>query len=134
MESKVYFIGDDDHIKIGISESPNHRLSEMQIGNPSKLRIYCIIKGGAYLEKKLQDRFKKYKIRGEWFKLTGELKNFIFEEIKKQKYGTEDNINSEKKAKKIYLSDISLSYLNRYVQNHSKFIDNLIKKEFEEVE
>lgn len=82
----VYFFPERDKenpaIKIGFSRDPIGRLKTLQTGHPNK--IGC---EGWYLlptqrmareyEKELHKHFKKYRIRGEWFKYNDEIKNFI---------------------------------------------------------
>ncbi|TAG60665.1 MAG: hypothetical protein EAZ28_06365 [Oscillatoriales cyanobacterium] len=77
--SWVYFIFDEDNqaIKIGRSTNPLHRLSELQVGNSKSLGLLKIIDGGAELEHKLHKKFKYLRLKGEWFKATQELLQFI---------------------------------------------------------
>lgn len=65
-------------VKIGVSADPLRRLEALQIGNPSKLKLLLTINQNIYLnEKRLHEKFEKWHIRGEWFKYTKELKDYI---------------------------------------------------------
>jgi hypothetical protein len=78
-EGHVYFIqsGVNGHIKIGYTNRPiESRLAELQTGNPEKLSILKVIKGGVYLERELQDKFKRYHLCYEWYKYS---KDFLDE-------------------------------------------------------
>ena len=80
----VYFITDDNnHVKIGVcSGDPTFRVKELQTGNPLKLRVYEKIETSRYkdnvssfdLEKIFHEKFKDYRLEGEWF---------VFEPVKK---------------------------------------------------
>ena len=70
----VYAISDGAFVKIGFAVSPEKRLAELQIANPSPLRIEAKIECPNYgcatrLEKKIHRACKKYGIRGEWFEM-----------------------------------------------------------------
>ena len=66
----IYLIqmGDDGPVKIGISTNIKSRLNELQTGCPKKLKLIKILPFKTYEEEEeLQQKFKKYRIRGEWF-------------------------------------------------------------------
>lgn len=73
---KVYFIqsgGDRGPVKVGKSRDVDVRLKELQVGNPEELEIKIVLvanseKHALHMEKRFHRRFKKYHIRGEWFK------------------------------------------------------------------
>lgn len=75
----VYFMGNLKYkfCKIGYSNNPNKRLSSIQIGCPFTLEIIKTIEGSQEREKKTQKYFKKYKERGEWYRIEGELKDYL---------------------------------------------------------
>lgn len=70
----VYFIRDGvGHIKIGIAQNVENRLKALQTSNACDLEIYKIFKvdsryDAKSLEKELHSKFKKFRVRGEWFK------------------------------------------------------------------
>lgn len=76
-ESFVYFLTDGVDIKIGRSARPNSRLSDLQIGHPAKLTLLGTMPGGTALEGALHTLFDASKIRGEWYKDSPKLREFI---------------------------------------------------------
>ena len=69
-------------VKIGIANNPNKRLKTFQTANHEELIILRVIKVenralAFKLETALHQKFKKYHIRGEWFKLTPTVIDFI---------------------------------------------------------
>lgn len=76
----VYFIGnlDKNICKIGFSYSPNKRLKELQTGNPFPLVVFKTVKGDLKMEKTFHLIYRQYRTSGEWFRIEGELKYFIF--------------------------------------------------------
>lgn len=80
----VYFISTKRKkvVKIGIANNPEKRLKTFQTANYEELVILRVIKVAnrdlAFkLENALHQKFKKYHIRGEWFKLTPTVIKFI---------------------------------------------------------
>ena len=71
MNKKVYFIGCDDSVKIGISDNPEERLKQMQTGNPSELKILKTYHSddAEATEKALHRIFDDARIQGEWFSI-----------------------------------------------------------------
>jgi DNA-binding XRE family transcriptional regulator len=63
----VYFIRQGEFIKIGFTESPLKRLSQLQTANPTNLEVLLIIDGERDLEAKYHELFKDHAHRGEWF-------------------------------------------------------------------
>lgn len=64
-----------DICKIGYSKNPYRRLSDVQVGNHLKLRLYLVFKGGHDTEKRLHAKYRNYRMNGEWFRFEGDLKN-----------------------------------------------------------
>ena len=84
----IYFIqfGDGGPIKIGITNSVERRLKNLQSASPIKLNLLGTIKnGGTQLEEKLHIRFNRSRINGEWFNPSKSLIKFI-KETKKPNY------------------------------------------------
>ena len=68
--SKIYFVRCGDYIKIGSCSSDlSMRLSDLQIGNPEKIILEAFIPGDRKKEKWIHRQLRKFKVRGEWFKL-----------------------------------------------------------------
>ena len=60
-------------IKIGVSDNPEGRLGELQTGNHGQLFLIAKFplasRAEAFLmEKELHEKFKEYRLKGEWFK------------------------------------------------------------------
>ena len=72
----VYFIRSVKRggpIKIGYAKNINERLLQLQTGNPLKLTVVAKIpvdteKEAQHMENWFHDRFRKKRLRGEWFK------------------------------------------------------------------
>lgn len=71
----LYFIVDEmsGAIKIGLSESPHHRITILQIGNPNPLRLLGVVEGDFKAERSLHRQWKHLRLQGEWFRATSEL-------------------------------------------------------------
>lgn len=79
--SYLYFIEaiNTGYIKIGRSANPMQRLAQLSTGSPNDLVLLGKISGGAALEAELHRRFESLRCKGEWFRTSGELKQFIKE-------------------------------------------------------
>lgn len=73
----VYFILVGDKVKIGYSARPLDRLRALQTSHPDKLHILATLPGSQKTEGRLHERFDRYKVRGEWFHFTPEIRQFI---------------------------------------------------------
>jgi hypothetical protein len=76
-KGKVYFIRAGDKIKIGFSTRPLDRLKALQTAHPGCLEIIGIMHGAFSLEGRLHEQFSRYRIRGEWFRLSPEIVRYI---------------------------------------------------------
>jgi len=65
----VYVIGSPvvRPVKIGVSDDPEKRLSDLQTGSPVPLVLLWQVHGGQRLEAMLHERFATYRTHGEWF-------------------------------------------------------------------
>ena len=70
----IYFISNKKQVKIGFSNNPQERLCELQTANPLKLKLIGTLNGSYPTESELHKVFKKFHIRGEWFRYDGFLK------------------------------------------------------------
>jgi hypothetical protein len=75
----VYFIQakSGGPIKIGTAENVFRRLRGLQQGNASRLRIVATMPGDRGLEQELHQRFRAFRMHGEWFEPGEELLGFI---------------------------------------------------------
>lgn len=67
----VYFIQADEGgpIKIGFTaDDPKRRLSQLQTGNASTLKLLGSIKGTAARERQFHAELSEFRLQGEWFK------------------------------------------------------------------
>jgi hypothetical protein len=66
----VYFIqaGESGPIKIGFSSDPKMRFGALQTAHHETLRLVATMPGTESDEAKMHKRFKKSRIRGEWFR------------------------------------------------------------------
>lgn len=68
--------------KIGYSKNPKNRLMQLQSSNPYFLELVATIDGTLQDEKRLHTKFKDYRIGGEWFNYSEEIrKHFNSESI-----------------------------------------------------
>lgn len=66
----VYFIQADENgpIKIGFTaDDPKRRLSQLQTGNASALKLLGAIKGTAVQERQFHTALSEWRLQGEWF-------------------------------------------------------------------
>jgi len=76
----IYFIGCPaaDAVKIGVTwNNPYSRLGQAQVNCPLDLELLATCVGGVNAERELHDRFADLRIRGEWFRLSDELRAHI---------------------------------------------------------
>lgn len=65
----VYFVeGPGGAIKIGHTAALSERLSRVQMGSPTPLRVLCAIPGGPRMERALHVALNDYRMEGEWFR------------------------------------------------------------------
>ena len=88
--SRVYFIeADGVAIKIGFTLDVERRIKRMQMDCPIDLYLIGVMKGDRNLEAKIHRKFKKYRYRGEWFKISDDI----------IKYAKANSINLKKSYK-----------------------------------
>ena len=77
-EKDIYFIQgcETERVKIGISNNVDQRLKGIQSSEPLKL-LGIIKDGGKKLETELHERFKSFRVHGEWFDPAPELLSYI---------------------------------------------------------
>lgn len=77
----VYFCIVDEGapaVKIGFTRrAAKQRIADLQTGSPSRIRLLIEIPGTPPLERELHARFAAYRLHGEWFRLEGELADYI---------------------------------------------------------
>lgn len=87
----VYFIHNEDSmaVKIGRAKNVQRRLATLQTSSPSDLKLLGVIKTESSrcameLEESLHKKFKKSRIRGEWFHLDSPVTDYIKSQINSQ--------------------------------------------------
>jgi hypothetical protein len=75
----VYFITcrEQGICKIGKAKNPKARRSSLQTAFPTRLVLEGTLPGGVALERKLHQRFAKFRLSGEWFRLNDKLEEAI---------------------------------------------------------
>ncbi len=75
----VYFIATHDcrYVKIGTTTRIVSRLSQIQTAHPEDLTLLGITLGSRSTEKEWHDRWSHLHVRGEWYRLTTELRDAI---------------------------------------------------------
>ena len=63
--------------KIGFTDSLKNRLTQLQIGCPDALIVHFLVDGSKSNEKQLHEKFKQFKMRGEWFHYNETIKRFF---------------------------------------------------------
>lgn len=77
----IYFVREPATrtIKIGFAENPFRRFVALQTACPYELTLIGVIPGGRAGEAELHRRFKKYRVRGEWFRDAPELLSALYD-------------------------------------------------------
>jgi len=73
----VYFIKQNEFVKIGYTNRFKSRLIQLQTSSPVKLEVLGIVKGDIEDEKKYHNLFKEYSSNGEWFHYNQHIQKFI---------------------------------------------------------
>lgn len=75
----IYFIraNGTGPVKIGFSTDYQARIASMMTSHARQLRLVAVIRGSHTDEQALHKRFAKYRVRGEWFRVAGELAKYL---------------------------------------------------------
>ena len=65
----LYFIQNGDFVKIGRTSNIKNRLSQLQVSNPTPLKVLNFIENKGHLEKDYHQKYNDFLVNGEWFKL-----------------------------------------------------------------
>lgn len=76
-EGHVYLLRGGDYLKIGFSKKPFKRLRELQTSCPFPLVLVKSFCGPSLLERALHNKFRKYRLEGEWFSASDEILNWF---------------------------------------------------------
>ena len=94
----IYFIQQENYIKIGFTTNPIRRVNTIQVSLPIKLNVLLIIDGDVKLEKEIHNLFSTIRTRGEWFLFDSSIEDYIKSRIKfdlRYKYGYGESIKNE---------------------------------------
>jgi Meiotically Up-regulated Gene 113 (MUG113) protein len=64
----VYAIRAGNHVKIGWAKDLDKRLAALQTSSARRMQLLGSVVGFARDERKIQDRFQRYHVRGEWYR------------------------------------------------------------------
>lgn len=100
----IYLIADKErkYCKIGHSKNPKNRLITLQIGSPVEVEIILTKEGTCETEKFLHEKFKQYKLRGEWFIFNTEIVDYIRNTVEIPKKRSNSNRNRRLRAIEIW--------------------------------
>lgn len=73
----VYLLREGDFVKIGSSVNPKQRLAAYGTHSPRPMELLACLPATVATEAELHTRFAAYRERGEWFRLEGELREWI---------------------------------------------------------
>ena len=81
----IYFIRgkESGNIKIGFSTSPKKRKSTLHSAHYEELEFMGIMRGSLDDEAEIKERFSKSNIRGEWYRPSSEVMDFVKENASK---------------------------------------------------
>ena len=65
--NELYFVGNQNAIKIGFSSQVERRLRAFAIGNPGKIELLGSVRGSLEDEAALHEHLAQYRVCGEWF-------------------------------------------------------------------
>jgi hypothetical protein len=75
----IYFIRSGQFVKVGVSEQPWKRLSNLQTAHHDHLEMLAIMPGDRAFEQRLHKRFAEYRHNREWFRDSDPLQQYIQE-------------------------------------------------------
>ena len=73
----IYFVASSERVKIGFTSMVIPRLTQIKTSCPTPVYLVGLIPGTRGDEAELHERFAAARVRGEWFKPTKELVEFI---------------------------------------------------------
>lgn len=76
----IYFVQDGQHplVKIGYASDVRRRIASLQTANPNRLNVAGVMVGFSMEgERQLHGHFEKDRIRGEWFRFSADLREYI---------------------------------------------------------
>lgn len=134
----VYFIKTRDNaqlIKIGKAADVQKRLGQLQTGNASQLKLMGTIECSSEmealeLERKLHEMFKDLRVRGEWFRCSQNLRNFIRASCSKDKKSASRALRKHKeqiKKKHFHKGIITIKGINYDFRDAKNIVTQYLK-------
>lgn len=83
----IYIIGCSGFIKIGFAKNPEKRLASLQTGSPAELILHASFETEhpKIHEKMIHRRFRRFRVRGEWFDVPLEKAMEVTESVTQEK-------------------------------------------------
>lgn len=76
----IYFIQRGNMVKIGFAANVKKRIRQLQTASPEPIALIAVLEAAPAVEKHLHHRFRKLRVRGEWFRLEKPILDFIADE------------------------------------------------------
>jgi hypothetical protein len=76
-QSYIYFIECAGFVKIGTSTRPQKRFVGIRVSNPFDCKLMGVLRGNADGEQKIHKFIESHHHRGEWYRLTDDLRGLI---------------------------------------------------------
>lgn len=74
----VYFVlSGKNRVKIGFAKDVQSRIRDLQVAHHTELKLLHTVEGTSRTEAEFHERFREYRVNGEWFKLAGALLKFL---------------------------------------------------------
>lgn len=73
----VYFVKSGSFVKIGFGSKPYRRFFQIRMHNPEDVELLAIIEGDKACEGELHQRFDADRHRGEWFRFSPALRDYL---------------------------------------------------------
>ncbi len=73
----VYFVSQGNKVKIGFTNNIKQRMKNIKTSSPLSLKLLGTIDGDRNVEKELHLKFHQYRLSGEWFLWSDEIKDYI---------------------------------------------------------
>jgi hypothetical protein len=78
-DTVIYAIYSGGHIKIGLSSNAQNRALGFETATPMPVALLATVRGGYVAELKAHKALAPHRIRGEWFRLSSEVRAFVEE-------------------------------------------------------
>lgn len=73
----VYLLGKGEHVKIGWAKNPTNRCGVLQTASVERITLLVRVPGSKLLERALHRRFAAFRVKGEWFTASPEIRTLF---------------------------------------------------------